>query len=177
MMLALSGCGPSGTQETARAPVSVDSTFAVPVEWLADSARTMPLPVEAPPRVWVARVTPASAPPPEPDLPDPLPAVPAAPPPPPRLEIDPGLRPPIPKRPARIEAGAWPEGPAWVELEVEVDPWGRVGAVAWAGGSRDSALVDAAIECARTMAFFPAMRAGEPVAVRCLQRFDFARRD
>src|SRR6266545_850269 len=43
----------------------------------------------------------------------------------------------------------------------------------WAGGSEDPARVAAATACARAMRFYPALRAGRPVAVWCRQRFDF----
>jgi TonB family protein len=172
LALVAGACAPAGPPEST-APGTSDSAFALPVEWLADSARSTTLPIEPPPVVWVARVTPVSTAAPAPSLPDALPSVPEAPPPPPRLEIDPGLRPPILRRPARIEAGAWPEDPAWVELDVQVDAEGRVSDAVWAGGTRDTALVRVALECAHTMAFFPAMRAGAPVAVWCRQRFDF----
>ncbi|MGH7730963.1 MAG: energy transducer TonB, partial [Candidatus Eiseniibacteriota bacterium] len=60
-----------------------------------------------------------------------------------------------------------------LELDVRVDEQGDVSEVLWAGGTRDPALVRAGIACARAMRFFPAQRAGRPVAVWCRQRFDF----
>jgi hypothetical protein len=157
----------------AMSPGAPESTFALPVEWLADSARGVLLPVEPPPAVWLTRVTPSAAPTPVPPLPEPLPAVPERPPGPPALEIEPGLTPPIPRRVGRIVAPAGLRTPAYVELEVEVDESGGVREARWAGGSLDPALVEAAVDCAYTMEFFPAMRGDAPVAVWCRHRFDF----
>ncbi|HET7251498.1 MAG TPA: TonB family protein, partial [Gemmatimonadales bacterium] len=62
---------------------------------------------------------------------------------------------------------------AWVDLDVHVTETGEVDVVRRSGGSSDRALIDAAIACARGMRFFPAERAGVPVAVWCTQRFEF----
>jgi hypothetical protein len=120
-------------------------------------------------------VTPARPAPPDPPLPEAMPSVPEEAPPPPALEVDPGLKPPIPRRTRCVAAPVRAPRPAYVELDVEVGAGGDVMEVAWAGGARDPALVDAAIECARAMTFFPAMRGDQPVAVWCRQRFDFGR--
>jgi TonB family protein len=65
-----------------------------------------------------------------------------------------------------------------VELDVRIGEDGSVTDALWAGGSADSALTDAATTCALSMRFFPALRAGQPTAVWCRQRFDFTgRRD
>jgi TonB family protein len=60
-----------------------------------------------------------------------------------------------------------------VELDVRVNEAGEVTDVLEAGAGADPALVEAARACARRMRFYPARRAGEPVAVWCRQRFDF----
>lgn len=175
MAFALGACAPDTPRGGGAPPSSdPDSTFAIPVEWLADSARGGTLPVEPPPAVWVARVAPSRSAPPDPPLPEAMPSVPEAALP-PVLEIDPGLKPPIPRRAGRIAPPVTAPGPAHVELEVEVGEDGRVRDVVWAGGSSDPALVEAAMDCARTMEFFPAMRGESPVAVWCRQRFDFGR--
>ena len=77
-----------------------------------------------------------------------------------------------PPSPAPTAQGT-PRG--WVGLDVRVDEEGAVSHAEWAGGSRDTALVTSAIECALAMRFFPALRAGRPVAVWCRQRFEFGR--
>jgi hypothetical protein len=152
---------------------AAESSFALPVEWLADSGRGIVLPIEPPPAVWVVRVAPARSLAPDAPLPDPLPDVPEAAPPP--VVIDPGLKPPVARRPGRIVEPAGPRRPARVELDVEVTEDGRVGEVVWAGGDRDPALIEAAIACARSMEFFPALRGETPVVVWCRQRFEFGR--
>ena len=181
------GCGrndstPSRTET--RAPVPL------PVRILADSASGGTLPVRAPDaQAWLAGV--ASTPPKAPSAPSgaspseiaPLPdAAPdttfpvAAPP--PSLVIDPALKAPIPRStpPLRIPArhGGRNEVES-VELAVYVDPRGQVEVAKWAGGTSDTALVRAAVECASAMTFYPAMRGGEAIGVWCRQRFDFTR--
>jgi hypothetical protein len=153
------------------------------VRVLGDSGSAVPLVVRRPPevRAWVSRVTPARPPsdlahsvppeeapgtefdPLETRLPDP-----------PRLEVDEGLRPPIPRGEAvlRLQTPRR-DRPAWVELEVRVDESGLVSDALWSGGSDDSLLVSRAIEAALGLRFFPALQAGRPVAVWCRQRFDF----
>lgn len=147
----------------------------------ADTGRTGRLSVRPPAaRVWVVRVTPArpSLPPPPPE---PAPEVPpSAGDEGPALEVAPGLLPPVLRTPVPTclrQVPALPPGrraaDAWVDLEVRVDESGAVGDAAWRGGSGDTALVEAARRCALAMRFHPALRAGEPVAVWCRQRFDF----
>lgn len=170
------GCGP--------APAVEDAPRALPVDVYADTGRTIVLHAEPPPAIpvspapavrgsaWLARVSPspvAIAGTPE--------AAPAAetlavgPAEPPALVVEDGLKPPLPRAstPLAIPAGARGS----VELDVRVDEQGRVSEARWADGSRDPAMVRAAIECARAMRFFPAQRAGQPVAVWCRERFDF----
>lgn len=171
----LAGACARTAHERDTSPSAADTTLAVPIAALADSSRSTALRVVPPAAVWIARVSPSRFPPSEPPLPAATPAVPEAAPAPPRLEVDPGLKPPIPRRAARLVAPAGVRGPASVELDVEVDETGRVREAVWAGGASDTALVRAAIACAHTMSFFPALRAGAPVAVWCRQRFDFAR--
>lgn len=175
--LAAAGCdeSPPARDDARRAPAgAADSTLAIPVAWLADSARSAPLPV-APPAVWVARVTPARPAPPDPPLPEAAPGVPEEAAPPPALQIDPSLKPPIPRGRATLAVPPGARRPAHVEMDVEVLADGRVGDVAWAGGSSDPALVEAATDCARAMTFYPALRGETPVVVWCRQRFDFTR--
>jgi len=170
-----SGCAsrPSARDAAEDAARGADSALSIPVAWLADSARGGTMPIEPPPAVWIARVTPSRPPSLDAPLPEPMPDVPQAAPP-PALEVDPGLKPPIPR--GRAPIGAPPgHGPAHVELDVQVLEDGRVGEVAWAGGSRDPDLVEAATSCARAMTFYPALRGEQPVAVWCRQRFDFGR--
>jgi TonB family protein len=109
-------------------------------------------------------------------LPD---ATPAPPPPAPSegggLPTDDALHAPIPRRAGTLVV---PTGGAsgTVELDVLVDPLGRVVDVRWADGVRDTALVRAAERCAETMTFYPALLRGAPVAVWCRQRFEFSPR-
>lgn len=161
--------------------------LAVPVDVFADTAGsgggaiplapTLPMPGAATAaRVWVASVTPSRPAVDEPALPVPAPdslELPA--PEPPSLAMDEDLKPPIARTRARLTLprGA---GPGSVELDVRVDERGGVSDALWAGGARDSALVEAAIACALGMRFCPAERAGRPVAVWCRQRFDLTRR-
>jgi TonB family protein len=164
------GCGKS--------PPAAEGPYAIPVDVVADTGRTQPLHVVAPdaprPRaaVWLARVSPARpaalAIPPVDVVSETL----AVSPEPPSLAVDEGLKPPIPRTraPLRVPPGAR----GFVELDVQVDESGRVADALWAAGQNDRALVRAAIECARRMEFYPALRAGRPVSVWCRQRFEFS---
>ena len=166
------GCG--------RAPAVEDGPHAIPVDVYADTGRTItlraePAPAAAPEArasVWLARVSPARAALPELPAPEPTPDtlvfMPSAP---PALSVDDGLKPPLPRSSTALAVPADARGS--VELDVRVDELGSVSEVQWVGGTRHPALVRAAIECARGMRFFPAQRAGRPVAVWCRQRFDF----
>ncbi len=161
----------------------------VPVDVLADTAGAGGAPMRltptrpAPPRadgiggarVWMARVSPPRPAAAEPPLPRATPdSLDLPPPEPPTLEIDEGLKPPIPLAHARLTL---PRGvrPGVVELDVRVDERGAVSDVILAGGSDDAALVAAATACALAMRYRPAEQAGRPVAVWCRQRFDFTR--
>jgi len=170
--MTLGGCG--------RAPAVEDGPRALPVDVYADTGRTITLRAGPPPTpppethasVWLARVSPARAALPElpgsESAPETLTYLPSAP---PALAVDDGLKPPLPRVRAPLAVPAGARG--MVELDVRVDEQGGVSEVLWAGGTRDPALVRAGIECASGMRFFPAQRAGRPVAVWCRQRFDF----
>ncbi len=100
------------------------------------------------------------------------PALPTAPDswPPPQGPPPAGFRPPTLKsRPALRSAAVRGE----VELDLFVDATGRVTRADWAGGSRDTAQVRAARECALGMVFYPALREGRPVPAASRQRFRF----
>ncbi|OGF17017.1 MAG: hypothetical protein A2W00_11330 [Candidatus Eisenbacteria bacterium RBG_16_71_46] len=177
-VLLAGGCGRERARSGAPAPPRVDV--------LADTGRAIRLKGPAPPdstlaepfaRVWMARVSPARPATPEPPLPTPVPAAPPAlPAPPPALEVDAGLQPPIlrwsaplvPPRATRAGRAA-----VSVELDVLVDERGSVADVRWAGGSAEPVGVAAAVACARSMRFYPALRGGRPVAVWRRQRFAF----
>lgn len=76
------------------------------------------------------------------------------------------LRPPYPETAARVEAEAT------VDVRVEIDASGEVGrveVVRWAGFGLD----EAAVETVRRLHFRPAMRAGAPVPMRVLLRYNF----
>jgi TonB family protein len=167
----LCGCGRERVRQESHSP------SLLPVEIYTDTSRSERLRVEPPPaRVWLAKVSPARGPaellptpgaPPETLLPEPSP---------PSLEIDGDLKPPILREraalvmpPAHLRGGR----SVSVELDVQVDEAGNVASARWAGGAADSALVEAALECATRMRFYPALKAGRPVAVWCRQRFDF----
>jgi TonB family protein len=171
------GCGraPAPAREETPGP------RALPVSVYADTGRSTTLRI-APPEsagaapaaraaVWLTSVSPARQDPAD------LPALSAEdtlalePPPPPALVVDQGLKPPLPRAEAPLAVPPGARGS--VELEVRVDEQGAVSDARWAAGSRDPALVRAALECARAMRFFPAERAGQPVPVWCRQRFDF----
>jgi protein TonB len=168
------GCGAKREREAPPMPVTVDV--------LADTGRTQTLHVVPPARVWITRVASsrATTPPVEPTpargpagpLPTPEPdAIPPAEPEPP-LAVEGNLVPPrfVSGEPLRVPGHS---GGLTVELDVHVDETGRVSDVQWASGSRDTALVRAATECAAAMHFRPATRGGRPVEVWCRQRFDF----
>jgi TonB family protein len=171
-LLALAACG--------RAPAVDEGPRALPVDVYADTGRTTRMRIEPPPAppsepraaVWLARVSPARAglpglPPPE----APPETLAVAPDPPPALAVDEGLKPPLLR--SRAALAVPPGARGSVELDVRVDEQGAVAEVRWAGGTRDPAMVRAAMECARGMRFYPARRAGRPVAVWCRERFDF----
>jgi hypothetical protein len=94
---------------------------------------------------------------------------------PPGLEVDPGLKPPLLRARGTLRVRR-SLAPGWVELDVRVAEDGSVSDAMWAGGSDDSALVAAAVSCALEMRFYPALMAGQPVAVWCRQRFDIGGR-
>jgi TonB family protein len=76
------------------------------------------------------------------------------------------LRPPYPEEAARVEAEATVD----VQVEVGADgEVGRVDVVRWAGFGLDEATV----ETVRQLHFRPAMRAGTPVPMRVLLRYNF----
>jgi len=180
-ILWLPGCG------RARPPAGEQTPRALPVSVFADTGRTTTLRVTPPPggarpdsgahaAVWLARVSPAriepaAEPPPEAATDTLAPEPPGAPLPPPSLVVDGSLKPPLPRSQTPLAVPRGARGS--VELDVRVDERGEVSEVRWAGGSRDPALVRAATDCAHGMHFFPAERAGQPVAVWCRQRFDF----
>jgi TonB family protein len=163
-----------GTAEPPRRlPVSVFADTA-----LGERLHIVPPPEPARPEsaaVWLAHVAPTrpaliAAP-----LPDPSPsAIEDVPPSPPALQVDPGLKPPLLKRPGALHIP--PRGRGFVELDVRVGEDGTVTDAIWAGGSEDSSLTAAATQCALAMEFYPALRAGRPTAVWCRQRFDFSSR-
>src|SRR5262245_13728234 len=177
------GCGTPAPERRAterRPPTELE------VDVFADTGRTERLRV-APPatagtptppsaRVWLAQVRPVRSTPIEAPLPVPSPGEveepPATPPP---LEVDPRLEPPLPRHVATLRVPRHARR-ASIDLDVRVDEDGAVSDALWAGGNADSALVEAAIECARSMTFFPARQGGRAVAVWCRQRFDFGAR-
>jgi len=160
-----------------RLPVDVFADTAHDVR-LADSVLTFApeLPEStATPRVsvWLARVSPTAPGPIDPSVAGAEPQA-GEWPEPPRLDVDEGLKPPIPRGSSRLIV---PRGadPGWIELDVRVDETGAVSDVEWAGGAIDSARVEAATACAFAMRYFPALQDGRAVAVWCRQRFDFGR--
>ena len=177
------GCG------RARPTDEEPDVLRLPVDVFADTARDVRLgsadsmlAFEPPPpettraplaSVWLARVSPA---PPVHVDPSMAGAEPQAGewPEPPKLDVDEGLKAPIPRGSSRLVV---PRGsdPGWVELDVRVDETGAVSDVEWAGGAIDSARVEAATACAFAMQYFPALQDGRAVAVWCRQRFDFGR--
>jgi hypothetical protein len=183
LIVAIAGCGRGNrSDQRVRLPVDVFSDTARVMRFgTADSILgTAPRATrsDAIPRatVWLARVRPAPASGIEPTL---APSEPAEPqggswPAPPPLEVDEGLKPPIPRGSARLGVPR-DSGPGWVELDVRVDENGAVSDVAWAGGASDSAHIEAATAYAFAMRWFPALQGGRPVAVWCRQRIDFGR--
>ena len=172
VLLIGAGCGNSRP--------AADRPYPLPVDVYADTGRATPLRVAAPAAppasasVWLARVSPARAAlPPPPDVADETLAV--VMPPPPALAVDEGLKPPLPRARTPLAVPARARG--FVELDVRVDQEGRVSDALWAGGSEEPPLVRAATDCALGMRFYPALRAGRPVAVWCRQRFDFGGAD
>lgn len=161
-----------------KSPPAAQKPYPLPVDVYADTGRGGPLRVGAPAvpparaSVWLARVSPARAAslpvPPVEVAPETLEVPSTAP---PMLAVDDGLKPPLPRTRAPLAVPAGARG--FVELDVRVDERGRVSDALWAGGSEDSLLVRAASECALSMGFYPALRAGRPVAVWCRQRFEF----
>jgi hypothetical protein len=148
------------------------------VRVLADTGRTLSL--AAPPpevNVTLAHVTPARAGVPEPPLPPATPDTLLL----PQPQTGAGrgaprLLPPILRAPGTLIAPRSLARPTAVELDVRVDRLGRVVDVRWAGGDRDTVLVDAAQRCAAAMQFYPALLGGQPVEVWCRQRFEFTPR-
>ena len=172
----IAGCG------RARMPAEREGPRALPLAVFADTGRTTTLRVEPPSSgaaatganasAWLTRVSPARAEPAALPLAEPEPdTLQSMPPPPPALVVDGHLKPPLLRNRAPLAVPNGARGS--VELDVRVDERGEVAEVRWADGSRGPALVRAATDCARAMRFFPAERAGHPVAVWCRQRFDF----
>ena len=175
-VLVLVGCG--------RAPAVEDGPLALPVDVYADTGRTVSLRADLPPTpapqmrasVWLARVSPSRGASLELPASEPAPETLAVTSPsPPPLAVDDGLKPPLPRARAPLAVPVGARGS--VELDVRVDERGGVSEVLWAGGTRDSSMVRAAFDCAHAMRFYPAQRAGRPVAVWCRQRFDFGLRE
>ena len=179
-LVLLTGLGAAGCGDAAP-PAGRPS--ALPVDVYADTGRSMTLhvvpPAEATPSApvvraaaWLARVSPSPAGaldlPPAGAEPDTLASAPGVP---PVLEVDEHLRPPIARE--RSPLAVPPGARGTVDLDVRVDEHGRVTEAQWAGGSAVPQLVRAATACARAMRFYPAVRAGRPVAVWCRERFEF----
>ena len=173
----LAGCG--------RRHEGLDPPRRLAVSVFADTGRTERLHIGRPllansrerVQVWLTRVAPARPAPIEAPLPEaaPAPVEDQGPPPPPALQVDPDLKPPILRFPGKLTIPPRARR-GYVELDVRIGEDGSVTDALWAGGSADSALTDAATTCALSMRFFPALRAGQPTAVWCRQRFDFAAR-
>jgi hypothetical protein len=170
----LAGCGRGPGDRAARSGTSRPRALAVRV--FSDTGRTEALAIGRAPypaRVWLARVSrsPGVGAMPLPEAaPDTLPPEPR----PASLIVDDALKPPIQRGTSDLTLPPGIRGGArFVELDVRVDPFGRVGDVRWAGGDADSALVRAATRCAEAMTFYPALLRGEPVEVWCRQRFEF----
>jgi hypothetical protein len=176
-ILALTAC-----ERRSGAGAGADATPSpLALRMIADSARVETLHVNPPleVRAWMTRVSPTR---PDNVLPESPPVAPDTLasldwPAPPASEVDPGLKPPILRTPAALRvASRMRGGMVSVELDVRVDEAGAVSDALWAGGTDDSLQVAAAIESALGMRFYPALRAGQPVAVWCRQRFDFGSR-
>jgi len=181
LIAAAAGCGrgrPADERpESVRLPVDVFADTARDVRF-SDSVLTRtpePPDTTAAPRasVWLARVSPTAPGPIDPSVASAEPQA-GGWPEPPTLDVDEGLKPPIPRGSSRLIV---PRGadPGWVELDVRIDENGAVSDVEWAGGAIDSARVEAATACAFAMRYFPALQDGRAVAVWCRQRFDFGR--
>jgi len=170
LALLAAGCArgpePERPRQMTRAPLAV--------QVYADTGRGERLAVRAPAaRAWLARVSPDRAPLPAPEFPEPqADSLPFAPDPGPPLEVDPGLKPPVLRGPARLVLSSGSRRAGSVDLDVRVDEAGTVTDVQWAGGATDTTLIVAARRCALGMRFYPALRGGRPVAVWCRQRFD-----
>lgn len=175
---ALAGCGPG---ERARVDGSLRPATAA-TEAASDTALGAPRPMRdfdtlgvTPARMTMVRVAPAREalavplPAVESALPEPHASPPAA----GELAFDDELRAPIVRAGAPLDRAKARRG--WVELDVRVDENGEVSDAMFAEGDADSATVEAAIEAALAMRFYPAVRAGRPVAVWCRQRFDLRR--
>lgn len=156
-----------------------DAPMRLAVEVRADTAAAVRLRI-APPHanVWVARVDPMRTTS-EPELPEAVAdtSIPESQEP-PMLEIDDDLKPPILRNHVvlTVPDRAPGHGVRSVELDVRVDEGGEVTDALWAAGDADSALVQAATDCALAMKFYPAQQSGRPVPVWCRQRFDFGGR-
>jgi hypothetical protein len=142
--------------------------------WLARVSRHLPPPVtggtrDSPPVTPVTREPAPQVPLPEaaPDTAFPQSGV--------ALAVDPGLVPPVPRGPAAllVPPRGYTGSGSVVLIDVHVNERGEVTDVLGPDTRADSALVGAAIACARRMRFYPARLAGEPVAVWCRQRFEF----
>jgi len=181
-LIALAGCARREAPPHAAVPLAVRIA--------ADTARSERLSVARPPaRVWLERVgrdrraprasdanaatpAPARGPAPEPVAASDTLSADFTP---PALEISDDLKPPLLRDAPALQA---PRGARrqFVEIDVRVDEAGDVSDALWAEGSQDSTLVEAALACARGMRFYPALRAGRPIAVWCRQRFEFGTR-
>lgn len=176
LAVALTACG--------RHHASVEPPRRLAVSVFSDTSRSerlhIALPAQPnerePARVWLTQVTPSRPPKVDVPLPDAAPSPVEDPgPTPPALAVDPDLKPPILKTPGSLRVPAHARR-GYVELDVRIGEDGSVTDALWAGGSADSALTEAATDCALAMRFYPALRAGKPTAVWCRQRFDFAGR-
>ncbi len=186
-VVALALVAASGCDCRPRPPARAEGRVPLPLQILADRATGTlhTLGTSDTARAWLGRVSispPATrvAPSPPGALLPPAPAVgfeslAGAPEPEPPLAIDEDLKPPIPRGVAPVRMPRPGGGVARLELDVRIDELGEVSDALWAAGSRDSAAVAAAIECAMGMRFFPALQRGRPVAVWCRQTFEFSR--
>ena len=181
IVVALSGCDrrSAGRDELPRAiPVSVladsggsSALRVAPPDVARAPGQPVPTPGVPPAGVWLDRVTPGSHPV-EPPLPEAAPDTSPPQPTPAGLETSDRLEPPIPRNVGVLRTPPGRRG-GRVDLDVRVDQMGDVIQTRWAGGDSDSARVRAAIECARSMTFYPALLHGRPVEVWCRQRFEF----
>lgn len=179
LLAAACGCGPWPSSNAPGAPGGADTAHAGASESSPGALRPLadfdPSEVATEPRVSVVRVAPrradlALAPPlPEPSEPEPHAAPPAS----GTLAADDDLRAPIVREGARVDRVRAKRG--WVELDMRVDEEGAVSDAMFADGAADSTAVEAAIEAALAMRFWPASQNGRPVAVWCRQRFEFGR--